>query len=272
MVEYLVSPHLTFHGTSNEYVPSIFRNGFLKPGAKNSETREEHAVHCGSTYGRGIYSSPSAVFSLMYSGSSAQPTKPNGFWGLKLIVCATIMGRTREMDRKDNWREQSDSYEGADSHVGNRGQEDIVFSTEAILLVYVINLDWASENVVHFKEVPDDATKWKLHPPKNGRFNTDTERLIRRTKMTPKAAKHFPFEFGNMRPAGLFVEDMAETDDDEEEEEEYGDYQKDRLDAVYSGEKTDIWAWDGDLWDEDSSSNEYADSIKQKKDYRVGIS
>ena len=40
----------------------------------------------------------------MYSEYGGHPTKPNGFWGLKLIVCGTIMGRSAVTHRDDNWR------------------------------------------------------------------------------------------------------------------------------------------------------------------------
>jgi hypothetical protein len=49
-VDYLVKPIMTFHGTQRQYVPSIVRHGFLKPGGKNPSTKIEHEVRCGSTY------------------------------------------------------------------------------------------------------------------------------------------------------------------------------------------------------------------------------
>lgn len=49
MVNYLTTPKMTFHGTSNRFVPSIVRHGFLAPGAKHPETHQPLPVRCGST-------------------------------------------------------------------------------------------------------------------------------------------------------------------------------------------------------------------------------
>ncbi len=46
LADYLVNPHLTFHGTREDYVASIIRQRFLLPEAED--------VRCGSTYGRGV--------------------------------------------------------------------------------------------------------------------------------------------------------------------------------------------------------------------------
>ncbi|CAJ2505117.1 Uu.00g125110.m01.CDS01 [Anthostomella pinea] len=127
LVDYLVKPKITFHGTQRQYVPSIVQHDFLKPGHKDPSTGADHAVRCGSTYGRGIYSSPSADFSLSYTDSNCRATKPNEFFGVKLIVCATLMGRAAQIFRDDDWRTQSEPYEDADSHVDNGGREYIVF-------------------------------------------------------------------------------------------------------------------------------------------------
>ncbi|KAI0438878.1 hypothetical protein F4803DRAFT_74080 [Xylaria telfairii] len=89
LIEYLLRPRLTFHGTQRDNVPSIIRYGFLCPGTTNPKTKEEHMVRCGSTYGRGIYSSPDADFSLQYSGYYCHRTEPDEFFGIKLFVCAT---------------------------------------------------------------------------------------------------------------------------------------------------------------------------------------
>ena len=91
LANYLVDPRLNFHGTRRDYVPSIVKQGFLLPEAND--------VRCGSTYGRGIYSSPNAEFALRYVGYNASPTQPTEFAGLKLIVCATIMGISSTMYR-----------------------------------------------------------------------------------------------------------------------------------------------------------------------------
>ena len=57
LIDHLVSPDLTFHCTREDLVPSIVRQGFLKPDEKN--------VRCGSTYGQ----SPAA---LVYDDTSIE--------------------------------------------------------------------------------------------------------------------------------------------------------------------------------------------------------
>ncbi|TAQ86297.1 hypothetical protein B7494_g5377 [Chlorociboria aeruginascens] len=99
MIGHLIEPKLTFHGTQNFMVPSIVRNGFLLPDDLNPETEKDLEIRCGNINGAGIYSSPIAWFSLLYSGEDARPTKPNGFWGIKLIICSTMMGRSAVMYR-----------------------------------------------------------------------------------------------------------------------------------------------------------------------------
>lgn len=99
-VDKVLAPRLTFHGTKRSNVPSIVRHGFLKPGTAlpggergKGDPSSVHQVQQGSTYGQGVYSSPSAEFCLDYSGHRCGPTPANEYFGLKLIVCATLMGR-----------------------------------------------------------------------------------------------------------------------------------------------------------------------------------
>ena len=102
MIDYLVEPHLTFHGTQRHVVPSIVRHGFLLPGDLNPLNNSQHGIRCGNTYGRGIYSSPSADFALSYSSNDATVTDVSQYEGLKLIVCATTMGVSAQISRDDN--------------------------------------------------------------------------------------------------------------------------------------------------------------------------
>ena len=98
-IDRVLEPRLTFHGTKRSNVPSIVRHGFLKPGTalpgrqRRKDEPHTHQVQHGSTYGQGIYSSPSAEYCLSYSGTRCGPTPANEYFGLKLIVCATLMGR-----------------------------------------------------------------------------------------------------------------------------------------------------------------------------------
>ncbi|KAJ3796024.1 hypothetical protein GGU11DRAFT_171224 [Lentinula aff. detonsa] len=141
-VECIVKPKLTFHGTRPDLVPSIVQYGFLKPGSTHPGTGIPLPIRNGSTYGRGIYSSPSSAFSpALSSGPQCQATKPVCIPGLKLLVCATIMGRHVRMIRTGNWRDQSRPSTGLDSHMANDGREYIVFNNAQILPCYVVHLD-----------------------------------------------------------------------------------------------------------------------------------
>ncbi|KAF9873210.1 hypothetical protein CkaCkLH20_09373 [Colletotrichum karsti] len=256
-LEHLIRPRMTFHGTQRHFVPSIVRHGFLKPGSrvpkgdKGGYDGNVHQVRCGSTYGRGIYSSPSADFSLCYTDYWARPTSPTEYFGLKLIVCATIMGRARQMFREDNWRTQSRPYEGADSHVANRELEYIVFDPAQIIPIYVLHLDWGADNAAHFASLPMDPYQWK---PKvfasNNRINVNEgldsayagERQRAKQAVFAKAAKYFPYGYGPATGGRFVVEEVGEVSEDEED---YGEYQtmRDTENEDKADMSTSFWGW-----------------------------
>ncbi|CAH0030277.1 unnamed protein product [Clonostachys rhizophaga] len=250
MVDHLVKPRLTFHGTQCQNVPSIVRHGFVAPGARNPEQGAAQKVRCGSTYGRGIYSSPSAAFSLTYSDGKLVRDSNKEFSGLKLIVCATIMGRPRVMFRDDEWRAEDKAWEGADSHVANGGMEYIVFDAAQIIPVYVVHLDWGADNAEHL--LPG-ADSW-------GNSSDRWKRLVRKAEMAPgdrqrakeavfaRAAKYFPYGYGPASGKRFVVEEVGEVSDDEEN---YGDYQN--LEEDETAENTEFWSWvkAGEMEDDD---------------------
>ncbi|KAI1768792.1 ADP-ribosylation [Hypoxylon sp. FL1150] len=245
IVEHLLEPHVTFHGTARQLVPSIVRYGFLQPGKANPGTGKSHDVRCGSTYGRGIYSSPSADFSLSYTGSSCHATKPNEFFGIKLFACATLMGRTAHVTRDDDWRGQSQPYPGADSHIANRNLEYVVFDTAQILPVYVIHIDWGQDNALHFAGLPVDPGRFvpsqTRRQPKlveDVRFPGDVQR--EKAAALARAAKYFPYGFGPATGGRFVVEEIGEVDEDEEE---YGEYQALRGEDIKDKTNLDFWSW-----------------------------
>lgn len=122
VIEALVEPRMTFHGTTSNVVRGIVQHGFLKPGDVNPATGHKLWQRCGGTYGAGVYSSPNAEFALMYSGQYAAATEPSHFWGLKLLVCAVVMSLPAAMTRSDEWWTQSEPFPGADSHVANSSE------------------------------------------------------------------------------------------------------------------------------------------------------
>lgn len=248
-IEYLLKPHLTFHGTSNEFVPSIVRNGFLNLDDINPSNGEVHEVRCGSTYGRGIYSSPSADFSLAYTDEDATPTKSDGFWGVKLIVCATVLGRCTQVYRQDNWRWQDEPYPGADSHAANNGWEYIVFDKRQIIPCYVIHLDWGEENEWYFVDIRNYQHLWRtfpMHPKLLEPLQSPGEQQEEKEDLIARGAKAFPFGYGPATGTKFTILEIGEVDDDEED---YGEYQVDQLQGVGVGEKSRIWEWDPRLQD-----------------------
>ncbi|KAF3082590.1 hypothetical protein TWF102_001151 [Orbilia oligospora] len=241
---YLTTPKITYHGTPRSNIPSIIKHGFLRPGDINPSTNTPLEIRCGNTYGRGIYTSPSPQFSLMYSGFDATPTPATQFSGLKLIVCATIMGRPAKVTREDNWREQSKPYPNADSHVANNEYEYIVFQPRQTIPVLVIHLDWGKEHYEEFVNIPTNPLDWisqmaaKRKERKNKqRYEDDEESktlfpadIVRRKQaLMARALKWFPYGYGPATGTRFVVEAVAEVSDDEEE---YGEYQKDKIEGV----------------------------------------
>ncbi|KAI1338412.1 ADP-ribosylation [Xylariaceae sp. FL0016] len=245
LIEYLVRPHLTFHGTQRQFVPSIVRYGFLKPGTINPGLSSAHQVRCGSTYGRGIYSSPLADFALCYVDPSCHRTSPSEYFGIKLIVCATLMGRAAALFRDDNWRLQTECYENADSHVANNQREYIVFDKAQIIPVYVIHIDWGADNASRFADLPSNPTSYvsnrkKTHPKllKDVKWPLDIQR--ERLAIKARASKWFPCGYGPATGGRFVVEEVGEIDDDEET---YGDYQAFRMDETAEASNLDYWSW-----------------------------
>ncbi|KAJ3863837.1 hypothetical protein EV359DRAFT_81984 [Lentinula novae-zelandiae] len=207
------------------------------PGSTHPRTGTSLPVRCGSTYGRGIYFSPNSAFSLAYSGTQCQATKPGGIPGLKLLVCATIMGRHAQMTRGDNWRDQSKPYPGSDSHIANNGQEYIVFDNAQILPCYVVHLDWESSSEANDFVSEQLERSGKRPRIDNNDVSSPGDRQRLKENRLAQARKFFAYGFGPVSGSSIVIEDIADIEDDEED---YGEYQADRLDDV---QKVDIWTY-----------------------------
>ncbi|MCJ1249610.1 hypothetical protein MMC30_006836 [Trapelia coarctata] len=241
-VEYLVKPRITFHGTRRSNVASIVQYGFLKPDDIHPFTKQPLRVACGNTYGRGIYTSPDPSFSLLYSDDDAQKTRPSALPGMKLLVCATIMGRTAQMYHDDNWREQDEPYPGADSHVANGGQEYIVFNSGQVLPCYVLHVDWeGNDDVEEFLTqnlVVNRASK--PHPRLDTTVLYPGDKARLKQERGAQGSKFFAYGFGPVSGKNIVIEEIGEVDDDEED---YGEYQAQRVEGEG---KVDVWRW-GDV-------------------------
>lgn len=244
--DHIAKPRITYHGTQRRFVPNIVRHGFLRPGMKDPATKIEHEVRCGATYGRGIYSSPSPAFSLSYSDWWCTATKPDEYFGLKLIVCATLMGRSRLMFREDNWRTQSTPYWGADSHIGNSELEYIVFDPAQILPIYIIHLDWGEQNAWYFEDIPRDPTQWtsmcrsKPHAKLEQDFQYAGDKQRAKAAVMARASKYFPYGFGPATGNKFTVEEVGDVSEDDEE---YGEYQELRVENKNHDLDSDYWSW-----------------------------
>lgn len=255
MVDHLVKPRITFHGTQRQHVPSIVRHGFVLPGTVNPATGERLDVRCGSTYGKGIYCSPSAAFSLSYTDGFGIRTSPKQFYGLKLFVCATVMGRSRATYRDDELWTKQEAVEGADSHIGNENLEYIVFNQAQIIPVYVIHLDWGDQNAGNFRDI-QNPRDWKAkmrmledeidvrairEKAKRNELIFAGDRQRAKQAVHARAAKYFPYGYGPATGNRFVVEEVGEVSEDEEE---YGEYQALRAESEpEKGFNTDFWSW-----------------------------
>ena len=258
LVQRLTQPKITFHGTLPHLIPSIVQHGFLQPDDVHPRTGLPLSVRCGSTYGRGIYSSPDPSFALMYSGWEATETSPNSIPGLKLIVCATIMGRSVGISRDDNWREQHHSYPGSDSHVANREKEYIVFHKAQILPCYVLHLDWGEvDDAAAFvrQQITSPQTK-KTHPKLSPDVLSPGDKQRLKAERLAQAKKYFAYGFGPVSGRNIVIEEIAEVDDDEED---YGEYQQDRVEDA-----TEVNIWSQWRLNGETSLDQYADARKAK--------
>ncbi|KAG6997823.1 hypothetical protein G7Y79_00037g073410 [Physcia stellaris] len=254
MINHLLTPHLTFHGTQRHVIPSIVRNGFLLPGDLNPLDNTPNAIRCGSTYGRGIYSSPSAHFALSYSSNAASRTLPSLYDGLKLLVCATHMGVAARVSGLDNLRARDRPLEGATSHVGLSGMEYIVFHRAHILPCYVIHLDWGAHHGDYFAALPANPWTWvqrqrarNTHPRLSAQVLSPGDRQRAKEARGARAAKYLGFGFGPACGAALVVEEVGEVSEDEED---YGEFQRERVEEVRvaggEGQGEGFWEWRDD--------------------------
>ena len=224
-----------FHGTQRKFIPSIISRGFVKPGDVMNGNGDILQVRCGSTWGRGIYTSPEPRYSMSYSDKVDPSFKR--IPGQKIIVCAILRGRVYTCS--DYLRNLKSPFEDYDSHVSPSGFEYIVFNSSQLLPLYVLHVTDGDPNLESF---------WKLRiqqgPPVHLRAGFDVLGYRRRTGieeidksetnltlsmrrkiMTKVARKHFPLGFGPATGDKFIVEEIGAVDDDEEE---WGEYQMDR--------------------------------------------
>ncbi|KAK3359662.1 hypothetical protein B0T25DRAFT_577754 [Lasiosphaeria hispida] len=97
IIDDMVKPGVTFHGTALSNVASIIRHGFKMPG-KLVDGNLVASPRSGIAYNRGIYSSQAAFYALSYASGQRQLTPLGEVPSMRLFVCATVMGRTLRPD------------------------------------------------------------------------------------------------------------------------------------------------------------------------------
>ena len=136
---------VVFHGTRRRYISNIITRGFIKPGDVMNESEDKLQVRCGSTFGRGIYTSPDPRYSMSYSDVADGSDKR--IPGQKLIVCAILMGRSVICHHSDNLRASSNPQSGYDSHMSPSKFEYIVFNPAQVLPLYVLHVTDGNANL-----------------------------------------------------------------------------------------------------------------------------
>ncbi|KAJ4163672.1 hypothetical protein LMH87_005383 [Akanthomyces muscarius] len=262
LVAEMIRPRVTFHGTPVTSVASIIRHGFVKPG-RVVDGRVVASPRSGIAFDRGVYSSPSPGYALSYAspghglGPQSTATPLGRLPSLRLVVCATVMGRTYTPGepwwRQDRARPGPDVHgplaEGFDAHFDG-GYEYIAHHEAAMLPCYVIHLDLGSEaarravglaqtDPAAYQRQVRAARERRLHP----RLVADAAALApgekKRAAEARKAAatKWFPYGYGTARGTQFVVEEVGEVSDDEED---YGEWQEDKH-AYLSEDKEGSW-------------------------------
>ncbi|KAM5342837.1 hypothetical protein ACJ41O_013803 [Fusarium nematophilum] len=230
IIDDMVSPRVTYHGTPLGSVASIVRYGFKKPGNIVSG-KVIASPRSGLVFNRGIYSSQAPFYALSFARGQQQSTPLGVLPSMRLFVCATVMGRTYT-NQDGEHAVHGPLVEDYDSHFDGRF-EYIVHDERAMLPCYVIHLDFGSDAA---KQALKDAQSrpveyhaWFAHRKKKQQPKTKSTAPgdIRREREARKAAamKWFPYGFGPATGTKFVIEEIGEISDDEEE---YGDWQAEK--------------------------------------------
>ncbi|KAF8070017.1 hypothetical protein FPV67DRAFT_996493 [Lyophyllum atratum] len=188
---------IVFHGTSYKNVGSIVRSGFVVPGQR-AASGKAIGIRCGTTWGQGIYTSPSPSYGLRYANyayKDGMKGRHRLLPGQKLIVCAVLMGRRHHVVTPR--RLNTNVEPGFDSHVSPNKKEYIVFNSAQVLPLYVLHLGYQ-----HVPSAdPGLPMSLSLYQPGN---------------LTEYARKHLPTGYGVARGHKFVVTAIAPADDDEE--------------------------------------------------------
>ena len=222
---------LACHGTPKQNVGSIVRRGLQVPGEDSGV-----GVRCGSTWGKGIYLSPSPAFAMGYSDG-------------KLLLCAVLRGASVFKAQHGANHRSAGLRQGSSSHESPSGLEWVFFSSSQVLPCYVLHVrcaSWGRYDTALPAQLSAAKTSTaallakQRHAGKlaglgpagavtaaagavasaagaaggaSGEWAQEDTRQ-RRARMRERAMKHFPFGYG---PGSSFVvEDVADSSDDDD--------------------------------------------------------
>ncbi|KAH8919258.1 hypothetical protein BT69DRAFT_1284978 [Atractiella rhizophila] len=215
MADKVFKEEVVFHGTLRKNVASIVVNGFRLPGQKTTDG--EHQVRCGSTWGRGIYSSPDPSYSFSYADHTAASQRR--LPGYKVVVAACLMGKRYQLKAGEYMRTSSRTRSATyDSHVSPSKLEYVVFNSAQLLPILVLHIDHADSTT----RVNESVLQTKLDRPDYDEMDRVGMKLKdRRAILATFAMRNLPDGFGP-RGRNFIVEEVGEVDEDDEQ---FGDYQ-----------------------------------------------
>lgn len=251
VIEDMLKPRVTFHGTPLRNVRSIIRHGFVMPG-RRVDGKIIASPRTGIVYDRGIYSSQSPAYALSYAKGQGEMTPLGRIPSMRLFACATLMGRTYTPEYGGD-DPHGPLIAGYDSHFAH-SFEYIVHNEAAILPCYVIHLDLGSDeakrsietarrNPYYFESLMNERRqRQKLHPRLMEQNMAPGDRKREQEARKAAAMKWFPYGFGTATGTSFQVLEVGATSDDEEE---YGEWQEDR--HAYTTQDKDGWVHDAEI-------------------------
>lgn len=240
LAEELSNPRVTFHGAPRRVIESIVRYGFIIPGSEIGNTGKSLDVAHGSSLGNGVYSSPDPMYASHYlnyqQSTHTTITRPSDVPGMRLLICATLMGRPMQRQWGQSLGTGGLLSDQAHSHVSPNHLEYVVYNSSQIIPVYVLHLDYGAEHARqefdrmisdphHFferrRQKAKTVNKWE---PGEETFPGDVQR--KKQALKAAAAKWFPYGYGPAQGSNFVIEEIADVSDDEET---YGDFQFQRI-------------------------------------------
>jgi len=120
-----IEPILAWHGTSDHSIEGILKDGLLVPGKDGNSVGH---LNDSGWWGKGIYVSPTASYSLSYM---------RGNRGLFLV--SVLLGKTKELHSHERMDGRT-ALEGYDTHIAENGYEYVLFDEAQVLPCYLIEV------------------------------------------------------------------------------------------------------------------------------------